>query len=90
MNRLKEWDTKDKTEKALYNFTLNRINEQPTIQPVRHGHWETIDGWDGDELYRCSECGDMFVLIDGTPKDNNYWFCPNCGADMRGEQNGTD
>ena len=33
IDRLKEWDTKDKTDKALYNFTLNRINEQPTIQP---------------------------------------------------------
>lgn len=32
IDRLKEWDTKDKTDKALYNFTLNRINEQPTIQ----------------------------------------------------------
>lgn len=57
------------------------------VQPVRHGHWETIEGWDGDELYRCSECGAEFVLIDGTPKDNDYWFCPHCGADMRGDQN---
>ena len=36
IDRLKEWDTKDKTDKALYNFTLNRINEQPTIQPEPH------------------------------------------------------
>ena len=33
IDRLKEWGTKDKTDKALYNFTLNRINEQPTITP---------------------------------------------------------
>ena len=36
IDRLKEWDTKDKTDKALYNFTLNRINEQPTIHPEPH------------------------------------------------------
>lgn len=36
IDRLKEWDTNDKTDKALYNFTLNRINEQPTIQPEPH------------------------------------------------------
>lgn len=60
------------------------------VQPVRHGQWETINGWDGDELYRCSECGAEFVLIYGTPKDNGYWFCPHCGADMRGEQDETD
>lgn len=41
IDRLKEWDTKDKTDKALYNFTLNRINEQPTIQP---------------EIIRCKDC----------------------------------
>ena len=34
IDRLKKWDTKDKTDKALYNFTLGRINEQPTIKPV--------------------------------------------------------
>lgn len=36
IDRLKEWDTKDKTDKALYNFALNRINEQPTINPEPH------------------------------------------------------
>ena len=41
IDRLKEWDTKDKTDKALYNFTLNRINERPTIQP---------------EIVRCKDC----------------------------------
>lgn len=50
------------------------------------GRWETIEGWDGDEVYRCSVCGEEYVLIDGTPKDNGYHFCPHCGADMREEQ----
>lgn len=81
IDRLKEWDTKDKTDKALYNFTLNRINEQPTIQPVRHGHWtlqedrtKKLYGW-----HICSECGAWI----GEPTN----YCSNCGADMRGEQN---
>ena len=63
---------------------IEKIDNMPTIEPQRmRGKWETIDGWDGDEVYRCSECGEEFVLIDGTPKDNGYHFCPNCGADMR-------
>ena len=36
--RLEEWNTSDSTDKALYNFTLNRILEQPTMpsaQPER-------------------------------------------------------
>ena len=39
--RLEEWNTSDTTDKALYNFTMHRINEQPTIEP---------------ELIRCKDC----------------------------------
>lgn len=54
-----------------------------THEPQKmRGKWETIEGWDGDEVYRCSECGEEYVLIDGTPKENGYHFCPNCGAKM--------
>lgn len=52
------------------------------VQPVRHGWWKTCEGWDGDEYYECSECGDAFTLIDGTPEDNGYLYCPHCGALM--------
>ncbi len=65
----------------------NVVKYFPTIEPQRmRGRWETIEGWDGDEVYRCSECGEEYVLIDGTPKENGYHFCPNCGADMRGTE----
>lgn len=38
--RLEEWNTSDSTDKALYNFTLNRIQEQPTIEPEQKtGKW---------------------------------------------------
>ena len=50
------------------------------------GKWETIEGLDGDVVYRCSKCGEEYVLIDGTPKENGYHFCPNCGSDMRGTE----
>jgi rubrerythrin len=81
IDRLKEWDTKDKIDKALYNFTLNRINEQPTIQPAQpdriKGRWTVKEGelsfWDV-----CSVCRKM--IIHRAP---HYNFCPNCGADMR-------
>lgn len=54
------------------------------------GKWKTVEGYDGDEYYECSNCGEPWFLESGTPKDNNMNFCPNCGADMRkeGEEDG--
>lgn len=58
----------------------------PSVNPQEQtGHWIEKDGFDGDTYYDCSECGESFCLIDGTPTDNLYNFCPNCGADMRGD-----
>lgn len=83
-------ETNDHWYEETYSMAIEALERAPSVdvKPVRHGRWETVEGWDGDELYRCSECGDEFVLIEGTPKDNNYWFCPCCGARMDGEQNG--
>ena len=60
--------------------TLMTIEEQPTIEPQRmKGRWIPFDiPW-----YQCSECG--AIRENKTFMEN---FCPNCGADMRGEQDG--
>ena len=51
---------------------------------MKHGKWiEKEDGF-GDTYYDCSCCGESFCLIEGTPADNMYNYCPNCGAYMRG------
>ena len=67
------------------------IDRAPTIEPERKkGEWNFI----GDQMFECSECGtyytqsqfhQMRVRISDTefPK-----FCPNCGADMRGDRDG--
>ena len=63
----------------------------PSAQQERKtGEWIVQDdGWDG-VYYECSCCKEAFTLIDGTPSENLYNFCPNCGADMRGEEDETD
>ena len=53
------------------------------VRPVVHGNWIAEADFLMDVVNRCSVCGEEFVLIDGTPADNNYNFCPCCGADMR-------
>lgn len=47
------------------------------VRPVKRGKWTNGKYRD---IYACSVCGDIVVV-----RKN---FCPNCGADMRGE--GTD
>lgn len=62
------------------------IDSQPTIdaKPVIRGRWKI---WDEDygDTFECSECGEVFYLVDGTPKENHYNRCPNCGALLDGE-----
>ena len=66
-----------------YNRLMSQIKESPSAQPERkRGKWiEDVDKW-GDVVttvngYTCSEC-----KVFNIDRDN---FCPNCGADMRGE-----
>ena len=57
---------------------------------VRHGRWETVEDWDGDERYKCSVCGDEWFLEVGNPEFNNMNYCPKCGARMDGKGNGNE
>ena len=56
------------------------------VQEVRHGEWMPVTyTYFGLKRYECSEC-----------RDDEFWqkrylehkekFCPNCGADMRGDK----
>ena len=68
-------------------YELIEILPSADVQPVRHGQWDTVvEDWDSDEHCQCSECGAEFVLFDGTPRDNDFLYCPHCGARMDGEQ----
>lgn len=59
------------------------------VRPVVRGKWiDRYDKYYGWNMWACSACGEEFVLTDGTPDMNEYHFCPNCGADMREEQDG--
>lgn len=58
------------------------------VAPVVHGRWEdSIDEWLGTDVYTCSKCRESYVLVEGTPKENLWHYCPNCGAKMDGDGN---
>ena len=62
-------------EKAVMN--------QPSVQPERkRGRW-LPDNRPGGGFWVCSECK---FPSEAFAANVLYKFCPNCGADMRGEQ----
>ena len=71
---------------------IAKIYRMPSAQPHRiKGRWiygeHDVAMCDG---YRCDKCGFFvpwdykYTFIDFI---NDYHFCPNCGSDMRGEDN---
>jgi len=66
---------------------LGTINTQPTadVKLVVRGEWINDGVWtdmyttDEYPVYKCSAC-------ENTVMGTGFDFCPNCGADMRGEQ----
>ncbi len=73
---------RDSHNKRCHFFNDHFVNAADVVERKR-GEWFEVElGWD-DVHYDCSVCGESFCLIDGTPTDNMYNFCPNCGADMR-------
>lgn len=72
------------------DFAREWVDKQPIVDavPVRHGHYVgEADGYANGELiydtWKCSECGCVFEDDYEKP---TYNYCPNCGADMRGEE----
>lgn len=64
----------------------------PSAQPERKGYWiEMGTNKDGTHSIRCSKCGGGYKTrghARSIATKAKYKFCPNCGADMRGEQDG--
>ena len=73
---------------------VETAQHMPTIDPVKHGRWSgpTAEEIEQDphagckewysRLYTCSKCGHE-TLDDGH-------YCPNCGCDMSGGNNGKE
>lgn len=58
------------------------------MKPVKRGHWiaENRDSRGYADCYTCSNC-QSYTYTYTLMRDCEYDYCPNCGADMRGEDN---
>jgi rubrerythrin len=76
-----ESDAEEMEEFAIKLATYGAINDvkrQPTIEPRKKGKWRKK--YYGLPEIVCSECGHE--------SKDKWFFCPYCGADMRGEHDG--
>lgn len=70
---------------VLESGFIAQIDKMPTIEERKKGKWISLDDFRGKYNtygYKCSECGEH--------SEYEEKYCPNCGADMRGESNETD
>lgn len=54
------------------------------VAPVVHARWEFVEDFDGDGHWMCTNCGVEWVFNDGSPEENEAYYCPRCGAKMDG------
>jgi len=59
------------------------------IQPVKHGKWVLFASDCVGRAFYCSNCRKVTTTDDfeNSPLEREEYYCPRCGADMRGEQN---
>ena len=74
------------------HFALKEaLSRVPSAEPERkHGRWLPDNTCVYETRFICSSCNESMVIPTiGFTKYKPIWdFCPNCGADMRGEQDG--
>lgn len=59
-----------------FQMCIAFLEKQPTIEERKRGKWIK----DGNK-WMCDKCGELVY-------DDDHNFCPNCGAYMRGEEDG--
>ena len=79
--------------KKVMKVVLEKRKELKNLPSRKKGDWEYVERceprWDIHGVktwgvaYRCSECGFIRMVIEDF---GIYKYCPECGADMKGEQ----
>ena len=74
-------------------FAMEKVDKLPTadVQEVRHGEWIEMAENSTGKIIPCTNCNKPInpnrkdVELHRTKEKPDY--CPNCGADMRGDKN---
>lgn len=85
--RMLFFPTPDVTEsdKDKARVILDFLKMAKTVEPERKGEWILVNGKTSINCSYCYHCSWSLSFEDTVRQFN---FCPNCGADMRGEEHG--
>jgi hypothetical protein len=78
----KHWD--ECRQIAHYDDEIKRL-EATAVQPVKHGRWEYYKNNGIFDTHKCTLCGEKYEMYMDIEPTTIYKYCPNCGADMRGD-----
>ena len=56
------------------------------VAPPVRCEWTVDNNLPEDDRLYSTACGEEFLFIDGSPKDNGLKFCCYCGKPIKGEQ----
>jgi hypothetical protein len=70
-------------------IALVQYQDKADVRENIHGEWDLLDECSNSGYY-CSICHKKVVKEGWSDTVKKIKFCPNCGADMRGNQNETD
>ena len=67
----------------IFNAIEFAVKHAPTVDAVEvvHGKWEKAE-YNG--FLRCDQCKDVYINEEWL-EDGKWNYCPNCGANMKGE-----
>ena len=68
---------------ALDDKPCAAFKDRSRFVELKSAEWIEDEYMYGDPIFRCSNCEARFVLEEGTPEDNEYYYCPTCGAKIQ-------
>ena len=77
-------------EQRREHFSLRNlimcIKNAPTVDAVEvvHAEWACVN--ESENVWMCTGnngCGGEMIILEKTPLENGFTFCPYCGSDMR-------
>lgn len=89
------WDAEERHEHRDYvdamAWAIKAIEQYADVQPVKRGEWVCNEELYYNGMAKCSCCEAEFYVEDLQTLQGDaecVKFCPNCGADMIGDENG--